>query len=147
MAQDVIDRTTRMIGLSISKSVTPELRLHGWTADDTGRGEWREVYGADWPELEKLAAERTELGQLLHPRLPFRKAEVVWAATHEMARTVEDVLARRTRALFLDARASLEAAAETARLLAGALNRGERWQQQEIEAFKSVAQNYIWTGE
>jgi len=143
----VIDRTTRMIGLSNSKSVTPELRLHGWTADDTGRGEWREVYGADWPELERLAAERTELGQLLHPRLPFRKAEVVWAATHEMARTVEDVLARRTRALFLDARASLEAAAETARLLAGALNRDERWQQQEIEAFKSVAQNYIWTGE
>jgi glycerol-3-phosphate dehydrogenase len=147
MGQDVIDRTITMAGLPASKSVTPELRLHGWSADHTRRGEWRDVYGSDWPELERLGAEDNELGELLHPRLPFRKVEVVWAATHEMARSVEDVLARRTRALFLDARASLESAAETARLLARTLGRDEQWQQKQIEAFKSVAQNYIWTGE
>jgi glycerol-3-phosphate dehydrogenase len=147
MAQDVIDRTIGMAELPLRTSVTSELRLHGWTPATAGTGEWRDVYGADLPRVEELAKSNAELGELLHSCLPFRKAEVVWAAKFEMARTVEDVLARRTRALFLDARASLEAAAETARLLAGALGRDEQWQQQQVKAFKSVAQNYIWTGE
>lgn len=49
---------------------------------------------------------------------------LVWAARHEMARTLEDVLARRTRALFLNARAAIEMAARAADLLARELQRG-----------------------
>ncbi len=64
-----------------------------------------------------------------------------------MARTVEDVLARRTRALFLNAAASAQSASETARLLAGALGKTEHWQDEQVSAFRSVSQNYIWNGE
>jgi glycerol-3-phosphate dehydrogenase len=93
--------------------------------------------------VDRLAQERPGWGAPLHPRLPYRAAEVVWAARHEMARTVEDVLARRTRALFLDARASLEAAPAVARLLAAELGRREGWVQGQVEAFAAIAQGYL----
>ncbi len=146
MAQDVIDRTMELARLPPSKSVTADLKLHGWTSDLDDRGGWPQIYGSDLPELNKLAEQKSEWSEPLEPELPFRKAEVVWAATHEMARTVEDILARRTRALFLDARASLKAAPEVARLMAETLGRDEQWQAEQVEAFRSVAQNYIWNG-
>ncbi|MFZ3174230.1 MAG: glycerol-3-phosphate dehydrogenase C-terminal domain-containing protein, partial [Thiobacillus sp.] len=79
----------------------------------------------------------------LHPRLPYIGAEVVWAAQHEMARSVQDVLARRTRALLLDARASIEAAPRVASLLAGALGRDAAWQTHEVAAFTEFALDYL----
>jgi glycerol-3-phosphate dehydrogenase len=147
MAQDVVDRTTALAGLPARPSVTPELKLHGWARPGPSeQGTWKQVYGADLPELERLVQSDGELNGLLHPGLPFRKAEVVWAATHEMARTIEDVLARRTRALFLDARASREAAPETARLMAHSLGRDRQWRDEQVQAFNGVSQNYIWNG-
>ena len=50
------------------------------------------------------------LGERLHPDHPFIQAEVVWACRHELALTVENMLARRLRLLFLDARAAMEVA-------------------------------------
>ncbi len=147
MAQDVIDRTTELAGLASSKSVTSDLKLHGWMSDLAPEAEWPQVYGSDLPDLNRLAEQNSAWSEPLDPQLPFRKVEVVWAATHEMARTVEDVLARRTRALFLDARASLEAAPEVARLMAQTLGRDERWQAEQVKAFRSVAQGYVWNGE
>jgi glycerol-3-phosphate dehydrogenase len=73
--------------------------------------------------------------------------EVVWAARNEMARTVEDVLARRTRALFLDAHAAIEAAPRVAEVLARELGRTEQWKTRDLEAFVSVARGYVYEGE
>ncbi len=146
MAQDVIDRTAAFADLAAAKSVTAALKLHGWTNFST-QDSWERVYGADLPDLNKVAETHPELSERLHPKLPFRKVEVLWAASHEMARTVEDVLARRTRALFLNAAASAQSASETARLLAGALGKTEHWQDEQVSAFRSVSQNYIWNGE
>ena len=86
------------------------------------------------------------LDTLLHPSLPYRTSEVAWAARHEMARTVEDVLARRTRALFLDARAAAEIAPNVARLLADELGRDEMWIQQQTRSFQELAKGYIYHG-
>jgi glycerol-3-phosphate dehydrogenase len=83
------------------------------------------------------------LAELLHPALPFVKAEVVWAVRHEMARTVEDVLARRTRALFLNARAALEMAPAVVDLMAPEMDWNESTRQQQLAAFSEVAKNYI----
>jgi glycerol-3-phosphate dehydrogenase len=83
------------------------------------------------------------LGRTLDSRLPITAAQVVWAARHEMARTVDDVLARRTRMLFLDARAALTAAPEAARLLAKELGRNEAWQAQQIRDFAGIARHYL----
>ena len=76
------------------------------------------VYGSDAPAIEAMERDDPALAEPLHPALPYTGAEVVWAARHEMARTVEDVLARRTRALFLNARAAIEMAPRVAALMA-----------------------------
>ena len=69
---------------------------------------------------------------------------MVWAARHEMARTVEDVLARRTRALFLDARAAIEAAPAVAGLLAKELKRSDAWRTKDLANFIEVAKGYLY---
>jgi glycerol-3-phosphate dehydrogenase len=113
--------------------------------DPTGTAsEWERVYGADLPFLCALSSEDAGLNALLHPRLPFREREVVWAARYEMARTVEDVLARRTRALFLDARAAIEAAPAVARLLTRELKRSETWREKDLADFLGVASGYVY---
>ena len=140
MGEDVINRSAPLAGLASAPSKTAELRLHGWS--DQVTEDWQQVYGADQAALASL---RPELNQPLHPRLPFQQSEVVWAARYEMARTLEDVLARRTRALFMDARAAIEAAPLAARLLAEELGLDELWQRQQLAAFDSVAEQYVWS--
>jgi glycerol-3-phosphate dehydrogenase len=120
-----------------------DLKLHGWAASSSATPEWERVYGSDLPALAALSSDRPELDAFLHPRLPFRMREVVWAARHEMARTVEDVLARRTRALFLDARAAIEAAPAVANLLAAELNRSQAWKAKDLESFLETAKGYL----
>jgi glycerol-3-phosphate dehydrogenase len=106
---------------------------------------WERVYGSDLPmRCRRSQAKMLALDALLHPRLPFRLREVVWSARYEMARTVEDVLARRTRALFLDARAAIEAAPAVASLLASELQRSEEWKAKDLESFIELAEGYIY---
>jgi glycerol-3-phosphate dehydrogenase len=97
--------------------------------------------------IQQLSEDDPALEKLLHPRLPYRLREVVWAARYEMARTVEDVLARRTRALFLDARAAIEAAPAVADVLAKELGRSAAWREKDLQSFLTVAQGYVYLGE
>jgi glycerol-3-phosphate dehydrogenase len=101
------------------------------------------VYGTEGEAVRALAKGRPELGLPLHPRLPYLAAEVVWGVRQEMARTVEDVLSRRTRALLLDARAAAEAAPTVARLMAEELGRDEAWQQAQVAAFTALCQDSL----
>ena len=101
------------------------------------------VYGSDALQIQALMAANPELAAPLHPSLPYTGAEVVWAARYEMAQTVEDVLARRTRALFLNARAALEMAPAAAALMAGELGLDAAWQAAQLQAFEGVARNYV----
>ena len=128
-------------GLANRPSATESLRLRGWSAEPVvGRFA---IYGSDASGLEQLAAEHPEWDAPIHARLADRKVEVIWAARFELARTVEDVLARRTRSLFLDARASIEAAPEVARLLAGELGFGRDWEASQVESFRGLASGYL----
>ncbi len=146
MAEDTIDRAAPLGGLKRVASMTPELRLHGWTTAFDPMHEWQNCYGADLPAMRRLEDENADWRRRLHPRLPVKRVEVVWAARKEMARTVEDVLARRTRALFLDAHAAIEAADDTASLLAGELGRDAEWTRAQASAFRQVAEGYVWQG-
>jgi len=101
------------------------------------------LYGFDALAIETLRREEPTLAEPLHPALPYCGAEVVWAARSEMARTVEDVLARRTRALFLDARAAQAMAPRVAELLARELHRDQAWQTSQVQAFRAVAEGYV----
>ena len=140
MGEDVINRATALSGLAKAPSKTAELRLHGWSDQVTDN--WQRVYGSDLAELTAL---QPELNQPLHPNLPFQQSEVIWAARHEMARTLEDVLARRMRALFLDARAAIDAAPLAVRLMAGELRQDELWANKQLAAFDTVAEQYVWS--
>jgi glycerol-3-phosphate dehydrogenase len=140
MGQDAVDHLAEVGRLPAKSSTTETLRLHGYL-ENAGAAPNR-VYGSDLAKIDRLAEREPELALLLHPRLPYRAAEVVWAARFEMARTVEDVLARRTRALFLDARASIKAAPSVARLLARELGRDRAWEQDQVRQFTERAETY-----
>jgi glycerol-3-phosphate dehydrogenase len=141
MAEDTVSRAAEVGGLAPRPCTTRDLKLHGW--HDLPLEAPFGAYGADAPALLALLAERPEWRQPLHARLPYRLGEAVWAARHELARTVEDVLARRTRALLLDARASLEAAPAVAQALAGELGLDEAWQAEQVRRYAELAQHYV----
>jgi len=145
MAEDAVNQAARAGGLEPRESGTSELRLHGYS-DELDPSDPQSVYGSEIPSLRALIAERPELGELLHPSLPYKAAEVVWAARMEMARRVEDALARRTRALLLDARASAEAAPRVARLMAEELGRDAEWIESETRAYRELASGYVLDG-
>lgn len=136
MGQDAVDRAAAVAGLTLTPSRTEDLHLHGWTttADDD---HWR-VYGSDAAQIRALPG----AAALLHPGLPYVEAEVHWAVRFEQARTVEDVLARRLRMLFLDANAAIHAAPRVAEIMAEDLERDAAWQAQQIAAFTALAQTY-----
>jgi glycerol-3-phosphate dehydrogenase len=142
MAQDTVDHAAILAGLPEVPCATESLRLHGYLPDDDGLGDLA-PHGADAPAIEALARAAPALAPPLHPRLPYREAEVAWAAREEMARTVEDVLARRTRSLLLDARASIEAAPRVAEILAAELGRDRRWRDQQVEHYVALARGYL----
>jgi len=142
MAEDCVDQAATLAQLPESPCVTHHLHIHGFhdAAKEFGS---LAVYGSDAYEIRKLIEADPGLGEPLHAALPYMKAEVVWAARHEMARTVEDTLARRTRALFLNARAALAMAPEVADLMAAELGWDEATRTQQLAAFRDVASNYV----
>ncbi len=144
MAEDVIDHAETIAGLDARPCPTKDLQIHGWTNTPATEKNLR-PYGTDAAAITALIAADPALATLLHTRLSYQHAEVIWHARHEMALAVEDVLARRTRALLLDAKASIEAAPEVARLLAGELGRDEAWQRAQIAAYTALARGYVYT--
>ncbi|MEB8345562.1 glycerol-3-phosphate dehydrogenase/oxidase [Flavobacteriaceae bacterium KMM 6898] len=142
MAQDTLNKVIALGKLENKSCRTATLAIHG-SMEINDRSNHLYVYGTDCKGIENLIQEDPKLGEKLHPKLDYIKAEVVWAVRNEMARTIEDVLARRVRALFLDARAAVEMAPTVADILANELSKSTDWKTTQIEAFKSVAKNYI----
>ncbi|SKC44594.1 glycerol-3-phosphate dehydrogenase/oxidase [Ohtaekwangia koreensis] len=141
MGEDTIDRAIIVGSLPEHSSITKQLRIHGAT-DYINPIDPLYFYGSDKKYIEDLIRERPALAEKINPALNTIHAEVVWAAKAEMARTVEDVLARRTRGLFLDAAASIEMAPTVARLLADSLGYDEAWQREQIEEYTQLANGY-----
>jgi glycerol-3-phosphate dehydrogenase len=142
MAQDAVDQAETMAGFEERRCTTEHLQIHGWTKQQIDAPSLR-VYGADAAAIQELTEAEPALAEKLHPELPYIAAEVVWSVRQEMARTIEDVLARRTRALLLGARASIEAAPKVAELMARELGADEKWKSDSVAKFKAVAQGYV----
>ncbi len=140
MAEDAVDRAVEVGGLTAGPSRSAAMALGPSAPEKAGV---LAVYGQEVVQLEEMLAERPELGEPLHPRLPYLKVQVVWAARREAALKVEDVMARRTRSLLLDAAAALEAAPATAELMAEELG-WDRWRiEEEVAHFRSLAASYL----
>lgn len=145
MADDVMDHAIDVGGLKRKPCVTQHLHIRGYLDRHDPRmpnEDWLRVYGADSREVLAICKETPGGEKLLHPRLPYPKGVVVHAVRHEMARTVEDVLARRTRALLLDAKAAEDCAEETAHLMANELNRDASWVTDQVNQFRELAWGY-----
>lgn len=142
MAEDVLDRAIELKNLDKKKSITANLKLHGYQ-ENVNRDSWDYVYGSDINEINKLKTENPSLNRLIHPNYTFTHAHVIWAIRNEMAVTIEDILARRVRLLFLDAKAAIQASETIAQLLAQEFNKDIIWQEQEIEKFTELASGYL----
>jgi glycerol-3-phosphate dehydrogenase len=142
MAEDCVDQAATLAQLPDKACVTHHLPIHGFQAAAKELGSLA-VYGSDAYEIRKLIESDASLGAQMQQSLPYMKAEVVWAARHEMARTVEDVLARRTRALFLNARAAIAMAPAVAGLMALELGWDDFTRRKQLAAFCKVASNYV----
>ena len=144
MAEDCVNQAATLARLPEKPCPTRSLNIHGFHREAEAFGPLS-VYGSDALLIQDLTRAEPALGAPLHPALPCCGAEVVWAARFEMARTVEDVLARRTRALFLNARAAIAMAPRVADLLGRELGKDEAWRNAQIAAFHEVARGYLIT--
>ncbi len=142
MGEDTVDKVALVGGLEERPCITKNMPIHGY-ARNVQEIDHLQVYGSDRAAILQLIDDRPELAEKLHPNLDYIGAEVVWAVTEEMARTVEDVLARRVRALFMDARASIEMAPKVAQLMATEMNKDQRWIDEQLEEYIALAGNYI----
>ncbi|PKV63464.1 glycerol-3-phosphate dehydrogenase/oxidase [Pontibacter ramchanderi] len=158
MADDTVNAAAKVAGLPAIPCRTERLPIHGAipavtipaSSNSTMQRKQESSpppalarYGSDAPHVLALQEAEPTLAQKLHPDFTYTLAEVVWAVRHEMARTVEDVLSRRLRVLFLDARAALEMAPAVAVVLAHEMNHDETWQREQVAAFEMLAQHYL----
>lgn len=125
MAEACVDQAADLAGLARQPCRTPTLPIHGSSVGQASSlsGDDLDVYGSDAPAIQSLMDTDATLAERLHPDLPYRAAEVAWAARMEMARTVEDVLARRTRASFLNAKAAAAMAPRVEEIMTRELGR------------------------
>jgi glycerol-3-phosphate dehydrogenase len=142
MAEDCVDHAITLGRLEERSCVTRNLHIHGYCEDIEPLGHLG-VYGSDAEAVQSLAANHPSLAKQLDPSLPYIGAEVVWAARQEMARTVDDVISRRTRALFLNAKAAQRMIEPVATLLARELGRDEQWRNHQIQTASAIAAKYV----
>jgi glycerol-3-phosphate dehydrogenase len=141
MAEDCVDHAATLGDLPDKPCVTKTLNIHGYHTNAANFGSLA-FYGSDALAIKELITADPSLGQPLDPDLPYTAAEVVWTIRTEMARSVEDVLARRLRALFLNSRAAIRMAPKVAAFLAQELQRDKAWQLDQVEKFNQIAAGF-----
>lgn len=141
MAEETVDQAIVVARLNHQPSVSETLQIHGYH-HHADQFENLKDYGTDALEIQKLVEHESGRGAPL-PGGSIVRAEVIWAVKSEMARTVEDFLARRRRILFLDARAAMNMAPAVAELMAAELKKGIHWQKTQIESFRKTARHYL----
>ena len=139
MAEDTVDKAGVLGLLPLRKCMTRRFPIHGYR-EHSDLTNHLYVYGSDMPAIAELM--RQGYDTKLVDGLDYTEAEVVWAIREEMARTVEDVLARRVRILFVDARRAVQAAPRVAQLLAAELGYDEVWERAQVEQFTRLAEHY-----
>ena len=143
MAEDAIGKAIILGGLPDRECITKHLPIHGFTMDVDPHVDPLASYGIEKEKMLALGEDEKRLSGLLSEKLHIYKSQVAWAVRNEMARTVEDILARRTRALFLDARESLRIAPDVAVIMAKELGKTRRWRLSQLAAYEEVAKNYF----
>ena len=142
MAEDVMEIAIHKAGMSERECVTRHLHIHGYKETNNYTASLY-YYGTDQASIDAMIKKDSFFAELVHPSLPYIKAEIVWAVQNEMCMTVEDALSRRTRALLLDAKAAIESAPAVASSMAKEMGKDEFWIKEQVNNFNSVAKNYL----
>ena len=142
MGEDAVNKLAVLAELPKKESVTKKLHIHGYKQDIDFQN-YLYFYGSDIKGIENLIFSNPELSDWISEDLKINRAQVVWAVKNEYARTIEDVLARRTRALFLDAKESIRMAPIVAGIIAKELGYTSEWKEAEIQKFNELAQGYL----
>ena len=142
MAEDVVEQAIILGNLPSSDSVTSTLQIHGYHKNSHNYGHLNN-YGSDAIKIEELLNANTEFNKRLHPDHEIRIGEIIWAVRNEMARNIEDFLARRSQLLILDAKASIEVAPIVAKIMGKELGQSWRWRKNQIQQFSELAKNYL----
>jgi len=147
IAEDIVDKAITVHNLPKAECKTEHISIHGNKITTTlDRENHLYIYGTDIDEILQLQETEPELKEKLHPNYDYTMAEVAWAIRFEMARTIEDVLARRVRLLFLDARAAIDSCEKVGVLLSKELGHDETWKQNQIAQFKTLANGFLLKG-
>jgi glycerol-3-phosphate dehydrogenase len=142
MAEDAVNQAVKNANLICRPCMTKELKQHGYTKN-VDRNFWDYVYGSDVKYIKKLTEEDASNADLLYEGFTFTKAHVVWAVREEMAVTVEDILARRVRLLFLDAKAAMKVAPAVASIIAKETGKDKTWEEEQVKEFIALAEEYV----
>ena len=142
MGEDTIEALGKLKKMKLARSTSESIKLHGYQDTATEQGHLA-IYGSDAAGIKELIAQNPGFEKTLHPHYPNTIGEVVWMVRNEMAFKVEDILARRMRILFLDARAAQAMAPTVANILRQELNLGDDWEKAEIQEFKQLAERYL----
>lgn len=146
MAEDTIDEAMRAHRLGNTSSKTQNMSIHGnVNAETVDRSNHLYVYGSDIPKIKAFYYNNPEYSEKIHPDHPFTVAEAIWAVRNEMAETIEDILARRVRLLFLDARAAIDSAYKIASIIAKEKGYSEEWARTQEKEFIELANGYLLT--
>jgi glycerol-3-phosphate dehydrogenase len=142
MAEDTIDKAAMVGKLPIVNSTTAFLHIHGHKTQRKPN-DFLDVYGTDADLILDLVERKPDLKEKIHPKYQIMKGQVIWAIQNEDAKTIEDFLARRSRLLFLDAKASMECADSVAEIFKQELNHSDEWKREEIIRFTNLANHYL----
>ena len=141
MADDTIKSAIKNGLVPVSVCQTNKIPIHGFTT--VVENSHLDIYGSDAEKIKLLQKENGWMQEQIIAEMSYTKAEIVWCIRYEMARTIEDLLARRLRILFLDARAAMKAAPVVGEILRKELLQTEEWKQSQITNFLKLAKGYL----
>ena len=139
MGEDMLNRIEQELQWTAKPTLTKSLPIHGSSLTQ----DWNDplyYYGSESAALRKFmqASSATWISESLH----IHEIQVIWAIRNEMARTLEDVLSRRTRALLLDAKESARIAKPVAAIMARELGKDETWMNRQVNDYLQLVENY-----
>ncbi len=140
MGEDMVNKIETELKWPHQQPATSQLQIHGYK-ESVNSNDPLYFYGSDASQL--YAQMNGDANVWLSNKLKIHKTQVQWAVDHEMARTVEDILSRRTRALLLDAKESKRIAPQVAAIMAKQLGKNEDWTKEQVEEFNTLADHYI----
>ncbi len=142
MGEEVVNRAAQVGQLPPVKSATKTLHIHGYQAH-TDISDPMYFYGSDRQKIIEIMEQEPDLKAWVSEELNISAAQIAWACRHEYARSVEDVLSRRTRALVLDAAESIRMAHGVAAIMAREFNYDKNWEKEQVDQFTQIAETYL----